>query len=609
MNRTHAARSREPAPRLRRASEVVRGLSLLARARRDRLPARAERLRQDHGAALHRRLRGACSEGEIRLNGTRGLRRRRDACRRRSGASAWCSRTTRCSRTSRSRRTSPSACTAAPQASARRACASSPSWSASSASLDKYPHEISGGQQQRVALARALAPRPELLLLDEPFSNLDVDLRERLSLEVRDIIKASGATAMLVTHDQHEAFAMADEIGIMHEGRIQQWDSAVQPLPPPGEPLRRRLRRPGRVPAGDGAQRAASSRSSSACCSGDCRTAGGSLDVLLRPDDVVHDDAAPTQAEVVHKAFRGAEILYTLRLRERPQGARAGAEPPQPRARREHRHPPGRRPRRGVSPRGRSPLCSVLQVEDRPRISSANSLPRSAGGTGTARAALRNIAAPAGRAPRGPSCASRRRPRSRAVGAERHAHAARRPASCCPARRADSACSAAPRRSAAAGTASSAVGIDAARGCGAAARRPRCDGAARLLARRRRDRRRGGHRMRARRLRGGSDAAASATARALRLRARGFGAARLRLRRRLRLAAAAALRRRRRRAARGSHQARDDRRRKLGRAPLRVRQIGKAEQQQRVQRERRERPRSGSTRLLLAGSWSRPICT
>src|SRR6185503_11352711 len=95
-----------------------------------------------------------------------------------------------------------------------------------SAALEKYPHEISGGQQQRVALARALAPRPELLLLDEPFSNLDVDLRERLSLEVREIIKASGATAVLVTHDQQEAFAVADEIGVMHEGRIVQWDSA-----------------------------------------------------------------------------------------------------------------------------------------------------------------------------------------------------------------------------------------------------------------------------------------------------------------------------------------------------------------------------------------------
>ena len=188
------------------------------------------------------------------------------------------------------------------------------SWSASSASLDKYPHEISGGQQQRVALARALAPRPELLLLDEPFSNLDVDLRERLSLEVREIIKASGATAVLVTHDQQEAFAMADEIGILHQGRIQQWDTAVQPLPPPRQPLRRRLRRPGRVPAGEGAATASQLRDRARHAAGRCRRGWSSLEVLLRPDDVVHDDAAPTQAEVVHKAFRGAEILYTLRL-------------------------------------------------------------------------------------------------------------------------------------------------------------------------------------------------------------------------------------------------------------------------------------------------------
>ena len=89
---------------------------------------------------------------------------------------------------------------------------------------DKFPHELSGGQQQRVALARALAPRPELILLDEPFSNLDVGLRERLSLEVREILKREGSTAILVTHDQNEAFAMADEIGVMHEGKIQQWD-------------------------------------------------------------------------------------------------------------------------------------------------------------------------------------------------------------------------------------------------------------------------------------------------------------------------------------------------------------------------------------------------
>lgn len=90
----------------------------------------------------------------------------------------------------------------------------------------RYPHELSGGQQQRVALARALAPEPSLLLLDEPFSNLDVDTRERLAFEVREILQKTGLTAILVTHNQAEAFAIADRIGVMKDGQIVQWDTA-----------------------------------------------------------------------------------------------------------------------------------------------------------------------------------------------------------------------------------------------------------------------------------------------------------------------------------------------------------------------------------------------
>jgi iron(III) transport system ATP-binding protein len=178
--------------------------------------------------------------------------------------------------------------------------------------LEKYPHEISGGQQQRVALARALAPRPELLLLDEPFSNLDVDLRERLSHEVRDIIRASGATAVLVTHDQREAFAMADEIGVLHAGRIQQWDVPYNLYHRPANRFVADF-------VGEGVFLPAKALNGNqleielGVLQGDSRGIK-ELEVLLRPDDVVHDDAAPTQAEVVHKAFRGAEILYTLRL-------------------------------------------------------------------------------------------------------------------------------------------------------------------------------------------------------------------------------------------------------------------------------------------------------
>ena len=179
-----------------------------------------------------------------------------------------------------------------------------------------FTHELSGGQQQRVALARALAPRPRLLLMDEPFSNLDVELRERLSLEVRDILKREGATAILVTHDQHEAFAIADEIGIMHEGRIQQWDLPYNLYHQPvnrfvADFIGQGVLLPGTVlnknhieiELGilEGAFPAECER-------------GCPVDVLLRPDDVVHDDASPMLAQVTHKAFRGAHILYTLRL-------------------------------------------------------------------------------------------------------------------------------------------------------------------------------------------------------------------------------------------------------------------------------------------------------
>lgn len=188
---------------------------------------------------------------------------------------------------------------------------------------EKFPHELSGGQQQRVALARALAPEPDLLLLDEPFSNLDVDLRERLSLEVRDIIKATDTTAVIVTHDQHEAFAIADEIGVMHEGEIRQWDSAYNLYHRPASRFvadfigqgvflpatvlnGRQVRIELGVLNGDIPQ---------ACDIGcDVCGKGCTVDILLRPDDIIHDDASGMQAEVVHKAFRGAEILYTLKL-------------------------------------------------------------------------------------------------------------------------------------------------------------------------------------------------------------------------------------------------------------------------------------------------------
>ncbi|MBK8903039.1 MAG: ABC transporter ATP-binding protein [Anaerolineaceae bacterium] len=87
---------------------------------------------------------------------------------------------------------------------------------------ERMPHQLSGGQQQRVALARALAPQPVVLLLDEPFSNLDAALRVAMRQEVRQMLKASGTTAVFVTHDQEEALFMGDQVGVMNGGRLEQ---------------------------------------------------------------------------------------------------------------------------------------------------------------------------------------------------------------------------------------------------------------------------------------------------------------------------------------------------------------------------------------------------
>jgi iron(III) transport system ATP-binding protein len=191
---------------------------------------------------------------------------------------------------------------------------------------ERFPHELSGGQQQRVALARALAPAPELLLLDEPFSNLDPDLREHLAQELRVLLKRRNTTALLVTHDQYEAFALADQIGVLESGLIAQWDNAYNLYHRPSTPkvadfvglgcfLKGKVsvhdKRPmielelGRI-AIDIAEDAIAAKVNA--------NADQEVLILLRPDDVVHDDASPVQARVERKAFRGAEFLYTLKL-------------------------------------------------------------------------------------------------------------------------------------------------------------------------------------------------------------------------------------------------------------------------------------------------------
>ena len=177
-------------------------------------------------------------------------------------------------------------------------------------------HELSGGQQQRVALARALAPTPELILLDEPFSNLDAGLRDRLRQEVREILSRAGVTALFVTHDQAEALSIAETVAVMRDGVIEQ-------VGHPGGDLLAARRRAG--------SRASSARSRSIpgeAAGGrvECELGSfsaehgveGPVDVLVRPESVAIGISGPesaASAEVVGRRFFGHDQLVELRLR------------------------------------------------------------------------------------------------------------------------------------------------------------------------------------------------------------------------------------------------------------------------------------------------------
>ncbi len=192
-----------------------------------------------------------------------------------------------------------------------------------------YPHQLSGGQQQRVALARALAPRPQVVLLDEPFSSLDASLRISTGREVVRLLRVAGTTAVLVTHDQGEALSLADRVAVMRDGRIVQVDTPVDLYRSPvdvgvatfvgGATLL-----PARLRAG-----------TASCALGDLRATRGSqsppgdgqVTVLVRPEQVrlLGDGSSGAHADVEEVAFFGAYASVSLRLED---GSRVGARVP-----------------------------------------------------------------------------------------------------------------------------------------------------------------------------------------------------------------------------------------------------------------------------------------
>lgn len=181
---------------------------------------------------------------------------------------------------------------------------------------DRYPHELSGGQQQRVALARALAPRPALLLLDEPFASLDLDLRRALARELGDILRQENVTALLVTHDQEEAFALADRVGVMHQGQLEQWDTPYNIYHAPANRFVAEFAGYGSFLRGE-VMDENTVRTSLGELTGRSNTAlkpGSNVDVLLRPEDVIADESAHLALPVTRRQFTGATILYHLRV-------------------------------------------------------------------------------------------------------------------------------------------------------------------------------------------------------------------------------------------------------------------------------------------------------
>ncbi len=178
-----------------------------------------------------------------------------------------------------------------------------------------YSHQLSGGQQQRVALARAMAPKPDILLLDEPFSSMDTELRELLAREVRDILKQESITAILVTHDQHEAFLMADEICVLNEGNVQQVDSGYNLYHQPANSFVADFIGQGVFLKGVAVEEG-KIKTDLGLIEGDADhsySEGSCVRVLIRPDDILHDDDSHEQAIILDKDFRGADFLYTLK--------------------------------------------------------------------------------------------------------------------------------------------------------------------------------------------------------------------------------------------------------------------------------------------------------
>ncbi len=180
----------------------------------------------------------------------------------------------------------------------------------------RYPHELSGGQQQRVALARALAPGPEVILLDEPFSNLDADLRTRIRAEVKGILSSAGATVIFVTHDQEEALFMGTRVGVMNAGQLEQVDTPEGIFHRPATPFVAQFI--GTTDFIVGEVQNGVIATEIGCFPLASLPSSTTVKVMVRPDFVDLQPAADGTGVIEDRVFHGIHYLYRVRL---PSGA------------------------------------------------------------------------------------------------------------------------------------------------------------------------------------------------------------------------------------------------------------------------------------------------